>query len=58
MKWQFWKKDNSSKDETVIEVKNVVATNSTGCDTTIYVKAQSIDKALELYDKLKERQKK
>ena len=57
MKWKFWQKEKDNKNETTIEVKNIVATSTTGLDSTIFVKAQSPEKALELYDKLKERNK-
>jgi hypothetical protein len=57
LNWKFWKKEDT-KDETVIEVKDVLATTSTGIDKSIYVKAQSPEKALDLYHKLKEEVKK
>jgi len=49
MKWKFWKK-NSDKDETSIQV--TVATP--GAHHQIYISAQTSEKALELYKKLKE----
>jgi len=57
MKLRFWQKD-ATKDETIIEVKDISSTNSIFIDSTIYVKAQTNEKALELYDKLEERKKK
>ncbi len=55
--WKFWKKDNSQKDETELTFKRESSTG--GCAETEYysVKAQTSDKALELYDKLREREK-
>lgn len=58
MKLKFWKKDDKSKDETVIQVtiSNLVS-GTTGHSTDIYVKSQTSEKALDLFDKLKERTK-
>jgi len=55
LKWKFWQKD-ASKDETVIQVTNTVATGGTGSHKDIYVKAQTSQKALELYDELEKRE--
>jgi len=52
MNWKFWKKDDE-KDETTIKV----TTTTGGTGKEIYVCAQTSDKAIELYDKLKEREK-
>ena len=51
MTWKFWKKKPS--DETEISVTD--ATLQT--QKSIYVKAQTADKALELYEKLREKEK-
>ena len=47
MKLQFWKKDDSKKDETTIKITTAPGSKE------IYVCAQSSEKALDLYQKLK-----
>lgn len=58
MNWKFWQKKQVT-DETEIRVSNASATYSggLGINTEVYVRAQSTEKALELYDKLKRREK-
>ena len=56
MNLKFWKKTQKETNETAIQVNNVIQLTDQAKDNTIYVKAQSPEKALELYDKLKERQ--
>ena len=50
MKLKFWQKDNE-KDETTIKVTTGVGPGAV--NTEIYVNAQTSEKALELYKKLK-----
>ena len=51
MRWRFWKKP--STDETILEIHEGSLTST----RTLYVKAQSSDKALELMEKLREKAK-
>lgn len=57
MNLKFWKKPDSPKDETELCVKTEVSTGGTAATKYFYVKAQTNDKALILFDKLKEREK-
>ena len=55
MKWKFWRKGNN--DETTLEVKDIQSTSNLYIDSSVYVKAQTRQKALELYTELQERKK-
>jgi len=55
MNWKFWKKDSDSKDETVLQVTDTVSTSGLYHHLDIYVKAQTNEKALNLFDELKKR---
>lgn len=50
MKWKFWKKNEDDNDTTTIQV----STSTGGTGRAIYIHAQTSDKALDLYKKLKE----
>lgn len=54
MTWKFWKWFKTVSDETVISVVEAEPAKT----RTIYVSAQTSDKALSLYEKLKEKTKK
>ena len=58
MNWKFWKKDESTDDETVIQVKNMTSLNPQTVATEIYVSAKSRTKAYNLYKKLKAEEQK
>ena len=55
MKWKFWRKGNN--DETTLEVKDIQSTSNLYIASSVYVKAQTRQKALELYTELQERKK-
>lgn len=48
MGWKFWKKEKPKEDDTVI-----IVTTGPG-SKQLYVAAKSSDKALEIYNKLKD----
>jgi len=50
MNWKFWKQ--KPFDETTIQVDHIEQRTDGGTNETIYVKAQTSEKALELYKKL------
>jgi len=53
MNWRFWKKEQT-KDETEISITIANLSSS----QQIYVKAQTSDKAFDLYNKLKKEESK
>lgn len=56
MKWKFWKK-SEEKDETTIRVTDATAIPASAHTREIYVNAQTSEKALELYEKLRDEKK-
>ena len=57
MNWKFWKKLDSQKDETELSFKRETSTGGTAATEFYYVKAQTSEKALDLYEKLREKEK-